>query len=70
MYRTEIEQNWEEYVALLKEAIAIPSVKGKAEAGAPFGVEARQVLDYVIGKAKTYGLQTQIIKDAMGYAQL
>ena len=24
MYRTEIEQNWEEYVALLKEAIAIP----------------------------------------------
>ena len=70
MYRTEIEQNWEEYGALLKEAIAIPSVKGKAEAGAPFGVEARQVLDYVIGKAKTYGLQTQIIKDAMGYAQL
>lgn len=70
MYRTEIEQNWEEYVALLKEAIAIPSVKGKGEAGAPFGVEARQALDYVIGKAKTYGLQTQIIKDAMGYAQL
>ncbi|MFK4952504.1 Sapep family Mn(2+)-dependent dipeptidase [Lactococcus garvieae] len=70
MYRTEIEQNWEEYVALLKEAIAIPSVKGKAEAGSPFGVEARQALDYVIGKAKTYGLQTQIIKDAMGYAQL
>lgn len=70
MYRAEIEQNWGEYVALLKETIAIPSVKGKAETGAPFGVEARQVLDYVTGRAKDYGLKTRIINDAMGYAQL
>ncbi len=70
MYRTEIEQNWEEYVALLKEAVAIPSVKGKAEAGAPFGVGTRQILDYATGKAKDYGLKARIIKDAMGYAQL
>ena len=35
MYRTEIEQNWEDYVSLLEGAIAIPSVKGEAEAGAP-----------------------------------
>ncbi|MFD2253546.1 Sapep family Mn(2+)-dependent dipeptidase [Lactococcus formosensis subsp. bovis] len=70
MYRREIEQNWEEYVSLLEEAIAIPSVKGEAGARAPFGAKPRQVLDYVMEKAQSYGLETQIVKDAMGYAQL
>ncbi|MEQ7059734.1 Sapep family Mn(2+)-dependent dipeptidase [Lactococcus petauri] len=70
MYRTEIEQNWEDYVSLLEGAIAIPSVKGEAEAGAPFGAEPRQVLAYVMEKAQSYGLEIQIVKDAMGYAQL
>ncbi|RGB60145.1 M20 family peptidase [Lactococcus petauri] len=70
MYRTKIEQNWEEYVSLLEGAIAIPSVKSEAGAGAPFGAKPRQVLDYVMEKAQSYGLETQIVKDAMGYAQL
>ena len=70
MYRTEIEQEWEEYVSLLRGAIAIPSVRGIPEAEAPFGCEPRRALDYVLNEAAKYGLKTKKVKNAMGYAQL
>ncbi|WP_081166482.1 Sapep family Mn(2+)-dependent dipeptidase [Lactococcus garvieae] len=70
MYRTEIEQEWEEYVSLLRGAIAIPSVRGIPEAEAPFGCEPRRALDYVLNEAAKYGLKSKKVKNAMGYTQL
>ena len=61
-----IEQHRTDIVRAAQELIRIPSVLGTAEPGAPFGVETRRALDYVLGLAQQYGFQTTKMVD--GYA--
>ena len=69
MYRTEIEQNWEDYVSLWKEQLRFPVSKAKPKL-VPFWSRATSSFSLCHGKAQSYGLEIQIVKDAMGYAQL
>ncbi|EOH62115.1 hypothetical protein I587_01334 [Enterococcus mundtii ATCC 882] len=66
---TAIEENWLDFLDLLKQVMQVPSVKSKAGPGAPFGIEARSVLSLVMDKSAGYGFQTKVIDDAIGYAQ-
>ncbi len=54
-----------EIVETTQTILRIPSVEGKPQQGAPFGVETRQALDYALSVAAGYGLTT---KNLDGYA--
>lgn len=53
----------------LRRMVAIPSIRGKAEEGAPFGKGPRQALDEVLAIASELGFQTKNIDNKIGYAQ-
>lgn len=53
----------------LDTVLSIPSVKGPKAAGAPFGKENKKVLEQVMALAESYGFKTEIVNDAVGYAQ-
>ena len=55
----------EEYTGMLQRWIRIPSVKGMAEEGAPFGQEIRRMLNTAIADAQALGFDT---RDFDGYA--
>lgn len=50
----------EEMLKLLKELIRIPSVRGAAEEGAPFGRACAEILEYVKGLYKENGFETEL----------
>ncbi len=52
----------------LAELIEIPSVKGNAEEGAPFGKEPRRALEKMLEICKRLGFETSVCKDAVGTA--
>lgn len=54
-----------EFVRLLTRWIRVPSVKGEAEDGAPFGREVRRMLDMAMVDAETMGFMTHVYD---GYA--
>ena len=60
----------EEFFEDLRSLIAIPSIKGEAEAEAPFGVEAAQVLGCALKIAQKYGLYTANWENYVGIIQL
>ncbi|MBR2967795.1 MAG: Sapep family Mn(2+)-dependent dipeptidase [Clostridia bacterium] len=53
----------------LSEIIAIKSVLGEAQPGAPFGVECRNALDWFLAKAEEYGFKTGNYDGYCGYAE-
>lgn len=53
----------------LKELIAIDSVLGEAQDGAPFGPGPRAALDWFLGKAAAYGLNTGELDGYCGWAE-
>ena len=55
----------DEFVETLQRWIRIPSVKGEAEDGAPFGREARNMLDAAMADARKMGFA---VRDFDGYA--
>ena len=55
----------EDYVETLQRWIRIPSVKGEAEEGAPFGREVRKMLDQAMADARRLGFE---VRDFDGYA--
>ena len=55
----------DEFVRTLQDWIRIPSVKGEAEDGAPFGREVRNMLDRAMADAKAMGFP---VRDFDGYA--
>ena len=55
----------EEYAAHLARWVRVPSVKGEAEDGAPFGREVRRMLDMAMVDAETMGFMTHVYD---GYA--
>ena len=53
------------YTGMLQEWIRIPSVKGEAEEGAPFGREVRRMLDRAMADARSLDFE---VRDFDGYA--
>ena len=60
----------QEMVETLQKWIRIPSVKGDAAPGAPFGVENRKALDTAMADCEKMGFATQIIDGYAGHADL
>ncbi|EFU18610.1 putative dipeptidase [Enterococcus faecalis TX1346] len=53
----------------LNKIIAIRSVKGSPKKEAPFGEGPKRALEETLKLAERYGFQTEIVNDAVGYAQ-
>ncbi|MGM0240597.1 Sapep family Mn(2+)-dependent dipeptidase [Enterococcus sp. AZ103] len=64
-----IEANKLDFYQDLQKVMSVASVKGAAEPGAPFGKEPRTVLEVVMNLAAEYGFYTNVVEDAVGYAQ-
>lgn len=64
-----IEKNKEEFYKDLDKVIQIESVKGAPLDNAPFGIGPKQALEQVMKIASDYGFKTNIVNDAVGYAQ-
>ena len=62
-----IESRREEFLSDLARWLAVPSVQGEAEEGAPFGRENRRMLDLALEDARRYGFATRMFD---GYACL
>jgi succinyl-diaminopimelate desuccinylase len=60
----------EEMMETVQKWVRIPSVKGDAAPGAPFGVEARKALDTAMADCEKFGLKTQIFDGYAGHADL
>lgn len=60
----------EEMLETLQKWVRIPSVKGEAASGAPFGVEARRALDTAMADCEKFGLKTEIFDGYAGHADL
>ncbi|WP_213360090.1 Sapep family Mn(2+)-dependent dipeptidase [Enterococcus gallinarum] len=66
---TAIEENWLDFLNLLKQVMQVPSVKSEPMPQAPYGTETRRVLSLVMEKSAAFGFGTKVIDDAIGYAQ-
>ena len=55
----------EDFTARLARWVQVPSIKGEAEDGAPFGREVRRMLDMAMVDAETMGFMTHVYD---GYA--
>ncbi|EOT43736.1 Sapep family Mn(2+)-dependent dipeptidase [Enterococcus dispar] len=64
-----IEENWPDLLKVLQQVMQVPSVKGKPELNAPYGIEPRRVVDLVLDLGKSYGFKTGIVNNAVGYVQ-
>lgn len=64
-----IEAHKEEFYRDLDQVMQIQSVKGTPVEGAPFGQGPKEALMVVMELAKSYGFETKIVNDAVGYAQ-
>ena len=53
----------------LQENIRIPSVQGKAEAGAPYGADVRKSLDHILDCAKKLGFRTENVDGHLGWCE-
>lgn len=60
----------EEMLETLSRLIAIPSVKGEAQDGAPFGNEPKRALDEMCGICEDMGYSTAVCENAVGTADL
>lgn len=59
-----------ELTEMLGTLVGIPSVKGAAQKGAPFGTEPRRALDKMAEYCMSAGFSTQITADAVGSADI
>ena len=60
-----IDSSREEYTETLRRWVQIPSVRGEAEEGAPFGREVRNMLDRAMADAEAMGFE---VRNVDGYA--
>lgn len=65
-----IEANKMTFYQDLATLIEIPSVKGPAEEGAPYGIENKRVLEQIMKLAYSYGFSGEIVDDAVAYIQV
>lgn len=60
----------EEMMETVQNWVRIPSVKGPAAPGAPFGAENRQALDLAMADCERMGLKSEIFEGYVGHADL
>ncbi|MBR6187070.1 MAG: Sapep family Mn(2+)-dependent dipeptidase [Clostridia bacterium] len=65
-----LKQYREEMMETVQKWVSIPSVKGEAAPGAPFGEEARRALDTAMKDCERFGLKTEIFDGYAGHADL
>lgn len=65
-----LSQYREEMMETVCKWVRIPSVRGEAQSGAPFGAEARRALDTAMADCERFGLSTQIFDGYAGHADL
>ncbi|MBR4538220.1 MAG: Sapep family Mn(2+)-dependent dipeptidase [Clostridia bacterium] len=65
-----LSQYREEMMETVQKWVRVPSVKGEAAPGAPFGEAARQALDTAMADCAKFGLKTQIFDGYAGHADL
>lgn len=65
-----IEANKMTFYQDLATLIEIPSIKGPAEEGAPYGIENKRVLEQIMKLAYSYGFSGEIVDDAVAYIQV
>lgn len=65
-----IRSHKEEMLRDLAELVAIPSVRGEAQEGAPFGQEPKNALNKMLELCSGYGFRTECVADVVGRADL
>ncbi len=65
-----IDAHADEMEAVLADLVSVPSVKGKAEAGMPFGAEPAKALAKMLGYCEKYGFHTKNHENYVGTADL
>ena len=60
----------EAFLSDLAALIAIPSVQGKEEEGAPFGQEPKRALETFLSMAERMGFHTVNVDNVAGYAEM
>ena len=61
-----VDANLTRMIGTLSELVAIPSVKGKAVPGKPYGEECAKVLDKMLNIASSFGFKTENHKNRVG----
>ncbi|MFW6119940.1 MAG: dipeptidase PepV [Petrotogales bacterium] len=62
-----LNSNKDELLSSIKEVVKIPSIRGKAEGNAPFGIEVNRALDYTLELAKDLGFVTHRVDGYAGH---
>ena len=65
-----VKENRDNIIRDIGKIVAVPSVRGEAEEGAPFGTECRRVLDVMLQMAEEMGMDTGVCDDRVGWAEL
>lgn len=68
-YKELTEKNWPEFLGVLKQMMQIASVKGEPAPGAPFGKEPRRGMDLAMALGQSWGFETGVVNNAVGYVQ-
>ena len=63
------DQHRDEFIAMLRQMIAIPRVRGIAAPHAPFGQAPKDALELAVKLGAAYGFKTDIVNDAMAVIQ-
>ena len=68
--RKYLESHKQEIIDLLAELVAIPSIQGKAEEGAPFGREPARALEVMLKKCSEAGFKVDNVENYAGSADI
>ena len=68
--REYLEAHRQEMTELLSELVAVPSVQGRAEEGAPFGREPARALDIMLKKCEEFGFAVDNVDNYAGSADV
>ena len=65
-----IEENKKNILRDIGRLVAVPSIEGEPEEGAPFGIEPKKALEKGLEIASELGLNTKNCENYIGYAEL
>ena len=68
--RANIDKMQDEMISTIREIVAVPSVGGAAEPGAPFGKGPRAALDKFVEIGNRMGMSTGVFEDQAGWADM
>ncbi len=68
--RQSIDGMRDELIAAIRENVAIKSVEGPVEQGAPFGIGPKAAMDNFVQIARRIGFHTGVFEDMVGWAEL